>query len=60
MPVVRASGPTNKGRNAISSPGRGKRPNAIDVRGYRAIFYEDTIVDKKQVERTLDQHQVLR
>jgi hypothetical protein len=28
----------------------------FDVRGYRAIFCDDTIGGKKQVERTLDQH----
>jgi hypothetical protein len=28
----------------------------FDVRGYRAIFYDDTIGGKKHVERTLDQH----
>ncbi len=32
----------------------GKMP--FDVRGYRAIFYDDSIGGKKNVERTLDQH----
>jgi hypothetical protein len=32
----------------------GKMP--FDVRGYRAIFYDDSIGGKKMVERTLEQH----
>jgi hypothetical protein len=32
----------------------GKMP--FDVRGYRAIFYDDSIGGKKSVERTLEQH----
>jgi len=32
----------------------GKMP--FDVRGYRAIFYDDSIGGKKSIERTLEQH----
>ena len=28
----------------------------FDIRGYRAIFYDDTIGGKKTVERNLEQH----